>query len=1358
MVWAYLGLIETNTITAFALSGSNPASVEFLEYEYPPPTLSITSPANGGIYLLGSNQGLNITVNVQASPETSVDVTYSYQTSSGGADTTLGVVPSSPYSFTWTNNLWWTNAFIGQYTVSAVAEDNLGGVSEPQNVTFTIALDSDGIGIPDYWQLEYFGYVGVNPDSSPDGNGQTLLYDYQNGLNPTDYYDGMLPRLAVLSGNAQGGNYNSFLPQPVVIQVKDYYSAILTNAPITFTVTNGTALLAAATNETPSSSVSVKTDTNGQAVAWVYFPAAATNPPDSTIVASAFSGTNSTAIVVNEFVPLGHWTFNNTNTWIGQEGQLPLLATNVVGVTSWSSNAILTESASLALISYHVIETNGSTNITCQTGSTSFWFQPWWSSTNAGGTGPGTWGRLLEMGSNNFNLSTNTWMAGATNGWWSLYLNPSGTELSFGTSTNGYGSLNLTAGISWISNEWYQITLTYSPTNTALYVDGQLLTNGSGITAHPNSSELTNGFRIGSDEYGNNQAKGAFDELETFNYPLGSTNSATYSSAIPDWWVVQYFGTVDKTGATVDGNGATLLFDFQAGINPDFITFSIAVTNVYVNTNAATLPLNVTWGTPAYIAVLVDTNSITTFTNDPAYNTNNSVNFSNATWLPYSTAIAYLNSGDGTYSVWIGLRSDSQGIPPTWEVQRLVLDTMPPHLTITNPASVVSQPMIQVQGYASKPLSGLTFDVSNATVVLSNQIGYIIGQFADTNLIEITTNYFQCYDINLTTNSATQVSVHATDLAGNTTSTNISITLNYSGDTNPPVLTVLWPQDGTEISGTQFTFEGQVENPTATVSASIVDISGNTNTAQGVVERSGLVWVPNLPLGEGENTLTVNVTDAAGSISTTSLTLYRSSVVVAMNPVSGYQLNHPPVNVSGTISDSSYTVTVNGVTATVNSNGTWDAANVPITAGEKTTFDVEVTGPSDPAQYFTQTPPVNVVLTSYTCDYAYYTPNTTGLFGSIAWHPGSSALEPFGPAYAIGWNKINWSNRVVLMRAFRILAGMMILLLTLNFHTQHRFIRCGTQIFQGDRGIQSGMGIQPGQGYSDPSRDSTIRRFGTWSWRPIWYRRKRRRKMTPKHQSLRHRYPLEMSRLRRIPIATTRSGERCIQAPAGASPDVTPSAGACSFDVQAQQLQFQLAVDINRTGHIPLDGGGVTTPSSPYRFWINDSKENGDDETGEGGTGDQIPGSANPNYSLDFPNGRSDYVNYFPIVISLGNTLQLLPLSAGYEYKLYQADGAVKIIYTSLTPTNAFDYLTNSGAPTNYFQVDNSTTDNPAYGQLDSGPLFEADSINIGSDATGYLLNTNFLGLVESNGGNGVILVEGTNKYCATLNPRDLER
>ena len=161
-------------------------------------------------------------------------------------------------------------------------------------------------------------------------------------------------------------------------------------------------------------------------------------------------------------------------------------------------------------------------------------------------------------------------------------------------------------------------------------------------------------------------------------------------------------------------------------------------------------------------------------------------------------------------------------------------------------------------------------------------------------------------------------------------------------DTQPPQLTVIWPQAGTYISGNSFTFEGQVDDDTASVTATIVDASGDTNTVQGLVERSGAVWAQNLPLAAGTNILMISATDAAGNTSTTNLTLYQSSVIVTVNPLAGDQLNRQFVTVMGTVSDTTVQVYVNGVQATVNDDGTWEADSVPVSPAGMAKLDVEI--------------------------------------------------------------------------------------------------------------------------------------------------------------------------------------------------------------------------------------------------------------------------------------------------------------------------------------------------------------------------------------------------------------------------------
>ena len=52
----------------------------------------------------------------------------------------------------------------------------------------------------------------------------------------------------------------------------------------------------------------------------------------------------------------------------------------------------------------------------------------------------------------------------------------------------------------------------------------------------------------------------------------------------------------------------------------------------------------------------------------------------------------------------------------------------------------------------------------------------------------------------------------------------------------------------------------------------------------------------------------------------------------------------------------------------------------------------------------------------------------------------------------------------------------------------------------------------------------------------------------------------------------------------------------------------------------------------PYRFWVNDSQESGDIASGADA---QIPGSSSANGNLNHVQGRSDYVNFFPVALSI---------------------------------------------------------------------------------------------------------------------------
>jgi len=222
-------------------------------------------------------------------------------------------------------------------------------------------------------------------------------------------------------------------------------------------------------------------------------------------------GTNSNPT----YTPLDSWSFRDSTNWTSDYGYAPVSFTNLAISQLGDGASLVVNSTNQAWLQFNVVETNGATNLTVAAGTVMFWFAPGsWSGTNEGGTGPGDYGRLLEVGAYTTNSSF---------GWWSLYVDDVGANIYFSAQTNdlsGTVTTYLSAPIAWTTNYFHFVVLTYSATNTALYLDGVLATNGPPLTVYPGPDVLANGFYIGSDSNGVYQADGLFNDVVTYNVPL----------------------------------------------------------------------------------------------------------------------------------------------------------------------------------------------------------------------------------------------------------------------------------------------------------------------------------------------------------------------------------------------------------------------------------------------------------------------------------------------------------------------------------------------------------------------------------------------------------------------------------------------------------------------------------------------------------------------------------------------------------------------------------------------------------------------------------------------------------------------
>ena len=494
-----------------------------------------------------------------------------------------------------------------------------------------------------------------------------------------------------------------------------------------------------------------------------------------------------------------------------------------------------------------------------------------------------------------------------------------------GDDGGGGGGSQITGGIPIDTNGlWLEIT---SADLSLAYLNLHHPTNQ--VYAILSTTNLLSTWQIETELWPTNQDLMPFtvptlDRQALFLQAEDWTTVDSDGDGIPDWWIWLYFGNLNESATNLDTQGNTLLYDYTNSLDPNVIAFTLSATNSYANQTAVTLQVALLAGTPSYYAVLV---------NDP--------NPQDANWLPYTgtNLTANLGPSDGTYQVSVALRGLPQFAQQTWQTVQLTLDTVAPTVVITNPTvSVTTQPTVQLQGYTTKPLSAVRYDISNAAGVVTNQTGFVRAEYFDPVLFAFTTNWFQCYDLNLT-NGVNTITLRVTDWAGNTTTTNFNVNLDYSTATNP-VVQVIWPPDGSQICAGTFTCRGTLDDPTAAVTAQITDTNGNVTALIGLVERNGNFWLENLPLTGGPNTLAIAVTNAAGLGTLTTLTLTQGSITLAMDPVPPEQLWQPTLNVSGTVSDTGCTLSVNGVDAVNNGDGTWYALRVPSSPGGVASFDL----------------------------------------------------------------------------------------------------------------------------------------------------------------------------------------------------------------------------------------------------------------------------------------------------------------------------------------------------------------------------------------------------------------------------------
>jgi len=190
------------------------------------------------------------------------------------------------------------------------------------------------------------------------------------------------------------------------------------------------------------------------------------------------------------------------------------------------------------------------------------------------------------------------------------------------------------------------------------------------------------------------------------------------------------------------------------------------------------------------------------------------------------------------------------------------------------------------------------------------------------------------------------VSVTATDDAGNTTTvTSADSTLGERlrlvvKEKVVPVTTITYPSAGAYIISSKPTIKWKVTDDDSGVNADSASVKIDNGTAiTSNISKTAITggyefsYTPTTALGDGEHTIAINVKDNDGNSAvqkTVTFTIDTVAPVLTINsPADGYITNDSTVTVSGVTNDATstpVTITVNGSTVTVNSDGTFSKA------------------------------------------------------------------------------------------------------------------------------------------------------------------------------------------------------------------------------------------------------------------------------------------------------------------------------------------------------------------------------------------------------------------------------------------------
>jgi hypothetical protein len=87
-----------------------------------------------------------------------------------------------------------------------------------ERIDLIVNLNAGG-GLPDAWQIQYFGHTGVDPNADPDNDGMSNLAEYKAGTSPTDSQSRfVIMRVVPGAGGANQVDWSSVLGKFYTVQ------------------------------------------------------------------------------------------------------------------------------------------------------------------------------------------------------------------------------------------------------------------------------------------------------------------------------------------------------------------------------------------------------------------------------------------------------------------------------------------------------------------------------------------------------------------------------------------------------------------------------------------------------------------------------------------------------------------------------------------------------------------------------------------------------------------------------------------------------------------------------------------------------------------------------------------------------------------------------------------------------------------------------------------------------------------------------------------------------------------------------------------------------------------------------------